>query len=58
MTIEELRRQMKACRCVYRGSTKKLDAYKKNLKRINIEVEYGKYGKYLHKYNATLFNLK
>ncbi len=35
MTKQEMKKEMQAIRATYAGYARKLDAYKKNLKRIN-----------------------
>ena len=58
MVKKELKEKMKAIRCVYRGITNELTAYKVNLKKINMTNNYGKLLKYLHKYNASLYEAR
>lgn len=58
MEYKVLRKEMRICRCVYNGTRNKRDAYLKNLIRINRSYKCSRYSKWLHKYNAELFETR
>lgn len=57
MTYTQLRKEMRICRCVYRGTTDALPAFKKNFERINktYRVADYEYQVWLAKYNEALY---
>ncbi len=57
MTKQEMKNKMQAVRATYAGTTRKLDAYKKNLERINCETYKDRKAQhFLHLYNESFFS--